>query len=111
MTNERTSVAVAAEIETLRADYAKVTAAINLIGKPAVTKAEQIAKVIADAQERFASALADDLQEARNKRLSRFSDIWVDYTDGQTVLNTAFTIRYMQAVRRQHQWHRFEVVI
>lgn len=96
MTNECSSVAVAAEIEKLRADLAKVNATVEIIGKAAVNKAGQIAVAIKEAQERLANALADELIEARNKRLSRFSDIRVEYARGSSLLNTAFTICYTQ---------------
>ncbi|VXC99378.1 hypothetical protein [Sphingomonas sp. AX6] len=94
MKNVRSSAAIVAEIEALRADLRKVNAAVDIIGKPAVSKVEQITDALKVAQDKLADALADEVVEARNKRLSSFTDIRVDYARGNSVLSTAFTIHY-----------------
>lgn len=94
MTHERSSTAIVAEIETLRADLEKVSATVDIIGKPAASKAEQIANALKVAQDKLADALANEVIEARNKRLSSFTDIRVDYARGDSLLKTAFTIHY-----------------
>lgn len=87
---------IANEIETLSAHLLKVNATVDLIGKPAETKAKQIAAALEAAKERFATAIADQATAERNKRLSRFSDIRVDYTPGDNLISTGFVIRYRQ---------------
>ncbi|MGK6322297.1 hypothetical protein ACMGDM_04360 [Sphingomonas sp. DT-51] len=96
MTNLKPTMLIAAEIESLSADLLKVNATIDLIGKPAITKANEIAKALADAKERLASALTDEQTEARNIRLSQFSDIRVDVRSGDSLMDTGFTIHYSQ---------------
>ena len=49
-----------------------------------------------DAKDRLATALADQAIDARNLRLSRFSDIRVEVKPGDNLLRTSFTIKYMK---------------
>lgn len=98
MTNTVTSVALAAEIEALRSDHAKVTAAIPLVGKAATAKAQQIAKDIAEAEERYASAIANEVLSERQARLANFSNIEVLYKPNfDNLLTVNFLIRYYKA--------------
>lgn len=95
MTDKISSAAVVAEIEELRADLAVVTPSIRLMGKPARDMAAKIEKAIADAQDKLADALANELLEAQKKRLANFSDIRVEYDRSETnLLITAFKIIY-----------------
>lgn len=87
---------IAAEIEALSADLLKVNAAIDLLGKPAINKAKEIDKALKVAKDRFATALADEQEQSRNLRLSRFSDMTVETRPGESLLSTGFVIRYMQ---------------
>lgn len=96
MTQNTTLADVASEIESLNADLLKVNATIDLIGKPAMNKANEIAAALNDAKDRFATALADQARIEQEQRLSRFSDIRVDYTFGDNLISTAFVIRYTQ---------------
>lgn len=96
MTNKDTLAAIAAEIETLSAELLKVNNYIDILGKPAIDKANEIDKALKDAKDRFSTALADEQVEARNLRLSRFSDIRVEVKPGDNLLTTAFTIKYMR---------------
>jgi len=98
MTTTASSAAIAAEIETLRADLRAVKAAIDVMGKPAIAKAAEIEAAIAEDQERYATALADEAEAARTKRLAEFSDISVTVSypsnaDGN-LLRANFTIDY-----------------
>ena len=82
----------------MRADHAKVTAAIPLVGKAATAKAQQLAKDIADAEERYASAMADEVLAERQARLANFTDIEVLYKpDFDNLLTVNFLIRYRKA--------------
>lgn len=96
MTNKDTLAAIATEIETLSAELLKVNNYIDILGKPAIDKANEIDKALADAKDRFATALADEQVEARNLRLSRFSDIRVEVKPGDNLISTGFVIKYMQ---------------
>ncbi len=96
MTNKDTLAAIAIEIETLSAELLKVNNYIDILGKPAIDKANEIDKALKDAKDRFATALADEQVEARTQRLSRFSDIRVEVTPGDTLLTTSFTIKYIK---------------
>ncbi|MEC3950836.1 hypothetical protein [Sphingobium sp. HWE2-09] len=98
MTDTVTSVALAAEIEALRSDHAKVTAAIPLVGKAATAKAQQLAKDIVAAEERYASTIADEILAERKARLAHFTDIEVLYNpDFDNLLTVNFLIRYRRA--------------
>jgi hypothetical protein len=94
--NNDTLAAIAIEIETLSADLLKVNATIDLVGKPAIDAANKLDKALKDAKDRFATALADEQVEARNQRLSRFSDIRVEVKPGDHLLSTSFVIKYMK---------------
>lgn len=96
MTNKDNLAAIAVEIETLDAELNKVRNYIDILGKPAIDKAAELDKALADAKDRFATALADEQVEARNLRLARFSDIRVEVKPGDNLLRTAFTIKYMK---------------
>lgn len=94
MTNKDTLAAIAVEIETLSAELLKVNNYIDILGKPAIDKANEIDKALKDAKDRFATALADEQVEARNLRLSRFSDIRVEVKPGNSLIDTVFVIHY-----------------
>ncbi|GEM_PF-2097521 len=107
---------IATEIETLGADLLKINATVDLIGKPAIDAANKIDKALKDAKERFATTLANQATEERNKRLSRFSDIRVIIKPGENLISTGFVIRYMQdawdmglgkTVPKQHECNGF----
>lgn len=96
MTNKDTLATIATEIETLSAELLKVNNYIDILGKPAIDKANEIDRALKDAKDRFATALADEQVEARTQRLSRFSDIRVEVKPGDNLLTTSFTIKYMK---------------
>ena len=87
---------IATEIETLNANLIKINAAIEIIGKPAILKADEVVHALNDAKDRFATALADQATFERDERLGRFSDIRVEYTPGINLISTAYTIHYKQ---------------
>lgn len=93
-----TSAEISAQLETLRADLAKVNATIDLIGKPAITKGEQLTKAIAAANEQLAVALANEAEAERKARLAGFGDITVSvaYPNNYegNLLRAIFTIEY-----------------
>lgn len=116
MTQIDTLADIANEIERLSADFLKVTSTIDLIGKPAITKANEIDKALQDAKDRLADALANQATEERDKRLSRFSDIRVEVKPADNLISTGFVIRYMQdawdisvnaTVPKQHECNGF----
>jgi len=90
------STVIAQEIEAINAKLLKANAAIDIFGDPAIAKVDELSKDLADAKERLASALCDEAIEARNKRLSKFSDIRVETKPGDNLISTGFVIRYMQ---------------
>lgn len=96
MTNKDKLTAIAIDIETLDAELHKVRNYIDILGKPAIDKAAELDKALADAKDRFATTLADEQVEARNLRLSRFSDIRVEVKPGDNLISTGFVIKYMQ---------------
>lgn len=69
MTNKDNLAAIAIEIETLSAELLRVNNYIDILGKPAIDKANEIDKALKDAKDRFATALADEQVDARNLRL------------------------------------------
>jgi hypothetical protein len=89
-----TLASIALEIEALSADLLKVNASIDLVGKPAIDAANKIDKALKDAKDRFATALADEQVEARNKRLARISDVRVEVKPGNSLVDTIFVIHY-----------------
>jgi hypothetical protein len=117
MTDKANSVAIAAEIETLRADLAKVNGTIDLIGKPAIAKAEQISNALEVAKVKFADALTNEAIEAQKKRLAPFTAIRVEYPYDETSLTyIPFTIKYCrltydyrtgQSVPKEHECNGF----
>lgn len=96
MTDANTLADIASEIETLNDDLYKVTATIELLGKPAQLKANEIEKALDNAKDRLATALADQAETDRVQRLSGFSDIRVETRPGDNLLSTGFTIHYTQ---------------
>lgn len=96
MTNKDNLAAIAIEIETLSAELLKVNNYIDILGKPAIDKANELDKALKDAKDRFATALADQQVEARSQRLARFSDIRVEVKPGDNLLSTGFIIKYMK---------------
>ena len=96
MTNISPSILIAQEIEAIKAKLVKATAAVDIFGDAAIAKVDELSKELAEAKERFASALCDEAIEARDKRLSKFSDIRVETKPGDNLISTGFVIRYMQ---------------
>jgi hypothetical protein len=97
MTKNLTSYDIADEIEEIRSKIATAQAAAPVFGDPAIAKVDELSKLLHDAKERFASALADEVIDARNKRLSKFSSIRVETKpDDQNLINTGFAIHYTQ---------------
>lgn len=94
MTETATLADIASDIDTLSANLYKVTATIELLGKPAQLKANEIEAALNNAKDRFATALADQAEIDRALRLSRFSDIRVETRPGDTLIDTGFVIRY-----------------
>jgi hypothetical protein len=90
---------IASEIETLSGDLHKVTATIELLGKPAQLKANEIESALENAKDRLATALADQASVEREKRLAAFTDISVEVKPGENLLSTGFIIRYTK-----HAW-------
>jgi len=98
----RPSAAIVAEIETLQADFNKVIAAAEIIGKPATVKAQELQQAIAAANIALATALADEAEKARKERLASHGGIAisVEYPSGYegNVLRAVFTIEYSKGV-------------
>lgn len=94
MTNTAMLASIANEIESLSADILKVNSTIDLLGKPAIDAANKLDKALKDAKDRFATALANEQEEARNLRLSRFSDIRVEVKPGNSLIDTTFIVHY-----------------
>lgn len=94
MTQNTTLAAIANEIETLTATLSKIKDLVALIGKPAVLKADEVAKALYDAKERYAEALTNQATVEREERLKAFTDIRIVATPGHNLMNTAFTIHY-----------------
>ena len=94
MTQNTTLAAIANEIETLTVTLSKINELVALIGKPAVIKADEVAKSLKDAKARFAEALANQATVEREERLKNFTDIRIVATPGHNLMNTAYTIYY-----------------
>ncbi|WP_333573346.1 hypothetical protein [Sphingomonas sp.] len=116
MTDKEKLATIADEIETLSAELLRVNSYIDILGKPAIDKANKIDKSLKDAKDRFATALADEQEEARTLRLSRFSDIRVEVTPADNLISTGFVIKYMQdtwdmranaSIPKQHECNGF----
>ena len=94
MTQNITLAAIANEIETYNAQLIKIRALVDLIGKPAILKADEVAKALEDAKERFAEALANQATVEREERLKPFTDIRIVASPGHNLLSTSYTIYY-----------------
>lgn len=93
-----TSHDLTALIETLRDDLTKVNATIDIIGKPAIQRAEEITAAIDAANEQLAVILANEAEAARKVRLAGIGDIsiTVAYPSNYrgNLLRANFTIEY-----------------
>ncbi len=94
MTQTTTLSDIANEIQALDTQLAKINALVDLIGQPAILKADEVVKALNDAKERFADALANQATEDRKARLKGFSGIRVVTKPGDNLLDTVFTIHY-----------------
>ena len=94
MTQNTTLADIANEIETLTANLAKINALVELIGQPAILKADEVIKALSDAKERFADALANQATVERAERIKDFSGIRVTTKPGNNLLDTTFIIHY-----------------
>ena len=94
MTHNAKLAAIATEIEVLNAQLIKINALVELIGEPAILKADEVSKALDEAKDRFAVALANQGAFEREERLKGFTDIDVDTTPGENLMNTSFIIRY-----------------
>jgi len=92
MTQNTTLEAIANEIETYKAQLGKIKDLVDIIGKPAILKADEVAKALEDAKERFAEALTNQASVEREERLKNFTDIRVVASPGHNLMTTAFTI-------------------
>ncbi len=119
MTNTAILSDIANEIETLSADLLRVNAMIDVLGKPAIAKANEIDKALQSAKDRFATALADQADKEREERLSRYSDISVITTPSDNLISAGFVIRYMaktwdmvlkDSVPKQHECNGFSML-
>ncbi len=97
MTQNTTLAAIATEIETYNAQLIKIKALVDLIGEPAVLKADEVTKSLAEAKERYADALANKATVERKERLKAFIDIRVETKPGDNLLDTTFTIYYTRS--------------
>jgi len=96
MTDTATLADIASDIEALTADLYKVTETIELLGKPAQLKANEIEAALERAKDKLATALADQASVEREKRLAAFTDISVEVKPGESLLSTGFIIRYIK---------------
>jgi len=94
MTQNATLADIANEIEALDAQLSKIKDLVELIGKPAVLKADEVAKALNDAKDRFADALANQGEVERQERLKAFTDIRIVASAGHNLMSTTFTIYY-----------------
>ena len=94
MTHNTTLAAIANEIENLTATLPKIKELVALIGKPAIIKADEVAKALEDAKARFAEALANQATVEREERLKNFTDICIVASPGKNLMNTEFMIYY-----------------
>lgn len=85
---------IANEIEALDAQLSKINDLVELIGQPAILKADEVTKALADAKDRFADALANQGEVEREERLKNFTDIRIVATPGKNLMNTEFMIYY-----------------
>ncbi|WP_213981057.1 hypothetical protein [Sphingomonas sp. dw_22] len=119
MTNKDTLSSIAIEIETLSAELLKVNNYIDILGKPAIDKANEIDRALKDAKDRFATALADEQIEVRTQRLARLSDIRVEVKPGDNLNTTGFLIKYTRdtwdimanaSVPKEHECNGFSAL-
>ena len=89
--------AIANEIEALKSQLGKINALVEIIGQPAILKADEVAKALEDAKERYAEALANKATVEREERLKAFTDIRVETKPGDNLLDTTFTIYYTRS--------------
>ena len=94
MTQNTTLADIAAEIETLNGQLIKIIELVELIGQPAIVKADEVIKALNDAKERFADALANQATVERAERVKDFSGIRVTTKPGNNLLDTTFIIHY-----------------
>jgi hypothetical protein len=94
MTHNTTLSAIANKIETLNTSMSKIKDLVDLIGEPAVIKADEVTKALDDAKERFATALANQATVEREERLKNFTDIRIVASLGKNLMNTEFMIYY-----------------
>jgi hypothetical protein len=94
MTQNTTLAAIANEIEAYNAQLSKINALVDLIGQPAILKADEVAKALNDAKERYATALANKATVERDERLKNFTDIRIVASPGKNLMNTEFMIYY-----------------
>jgi hypothetical protein len=94
MTHNTTLSAIANKIETLNTSMSKIKDLVDLIGEPAVIKADEVPKALDDAKERFATALANQATVEREERLKNFTDIRIVASPGKNLMNTEFMIYY-----------------
>jgi hypothetical protein len=94
MTHNTTLSAIANKIETLNTSMSKIKDLVDLIGEPAVIKADEVTKALDDAKERFATALANQATVEREERLKNFTDIRIVASPGKNLMNTEFMIYY-----------------
>ena len=94
MTQNITLAAIANEIETYKAQLGKIKELVDLIGKPAIVKADEVTKALEAAKERFATALANKAALEREERLENFTDIRIVASPGHNLMSTAYTIYY-----------------
>jgi len=94
MTHNTTLSDIANKIETLNTSMSKIKDLVDLIGEPAVIKADEVTKALDDAKERFATALANQATVEREERLKNFTDIRIVASPGKNLMNTEFMIYY-----------------
>lgn len=94
MTHNNTLADIANEIEALDNQLHKIKELVDLIGEPAILKADEVAKALANAKDRFADALTNQAEVEREERLKNFTDIRIVATPGHNLMNTPFTIYY-----------------
>jgi hypothetical protein len=94
MTQNTTLADIANEIETLDAQLLKIKDLVALIGKPAIIKADEVAKALADAKDRFADALTNQAEVEREERLKAFTDIRIVAEPGHNLMKTPYMIYY-----------------
>lgn len=77
MTTVKPSAEIIADIAFMQSNLAKINPTIEIIGKPAIAKAEEITKALAIANEQLATVLADEAEAERKARLAGYGDVAV----------------------------------